>query len=51
MEDLKRKSFVVMTEAPVALARDASLTSETLRAFRAAARLNHFIKHALEPPF
>jgi uncharacterized protein (TIGR02453 family) len=51
IEDLKRKSFFVMTEAPAELARDESLVTETLKAFRAAARLNRFITHALELPF
>ena len=51
VEDLKRKSYFVMTEAPADLARGASLLPETLKAFRAAARLNHFICHALELPF
>lgn len=51
IEDLKRKSFYVMTEAPVDLAHGESLVPEVLAGFRAAARLNRFITHALELPF
>ena len=49
--DLKRKSFYLMTEADAALALGPELVTESVKAFRQAARLNHFINDALELPF
>jgi len=52
IEDLKRKSFFVMTEAGTDLAGDGGrLVAEVTAAFEAAASLNHFICDALELPF
>ena len=51
VEDLKRKSFYVMTQAPPELAQSADLVHEVTAAFREAARLNRFVTEALELPF
>jgi len=51
IEDLKRKSFYVMTGFDAKLALSPELVTESARIFRIAARLNHFISDALELPF
>lgn len=51
IEDLKRKSFFVMTEAKPGLVRSPELVNEVAAAFRAAAKLNRFITEALGLPF
>lgn len=51
IEDLKRKSFYVMTGFSAGLALSPDLVTESARVFRAAARLNHFVSDALELPF
>ncbi len=51
VEDLKRKSFYVMTEAGTSLAHGRELVNQTAAAFRAAARLNRFVTEALGLPF
>ena len=51
IDDLKRKSFYVMTGFSAGLALSPDLVSESARVFRTAARLNHFISDALELPF
>ena len=51
LEDLKRKSFFLMANADVELARGPELVSESAKVFRTVAKLNHFITDALELPF
>ncbi|MGA9575787.1 MAG: DUF2461 domain-containing protein [Lysobacterales bacterium] len=51
IEDLKRKSFYVMTGFSAGLALSPDLVAESTRAFQTAARLNHFVSDALELPF
>jgi uncharacterized protein (TIGR02453 family) len=51
IEDLKRKSLYVMTEAGPELALSAVLVDTAAAAFRAAARLNRFVTEALGLPF
>ncbi len=51
VEDLKRKSFYLMTEAGPRLAHSPDLVREAAAAFRAAAPLNRFITEALGLPF
>lgn len=51
VDDLRRKGFYVMSEAPPALARSAELLGEVEAAFRAAAPLNRFVCQALDLPF
>ena len=51
IEDLKRKSFYVMSESGAELALSPGLVTESAKVFRTAARLNHFISDALELPF
>lgn len=51
IEDLKRKSFYLMTGVDVKLALGPALVTESIRVFKTAARLNHFICDALELPF
>lgn len=51
IEDLKRKSFYLMSEADAELALGPELVTESARVFRSAAKLNHFITDALELPF
>jgi uncharacterized protein (TIGR02453 family) len=51
IDDLKRKSFYLMTEVDVKLALSPDLVTESARVFRTAARLNHFITDALDLPF
>jgi uncharacterized protein (TIGR02453 family) len=51
IEDLKRKSFFLMTETGAELALSDALVSESAKVFRTTAKLNHFISDALELPF
>ncbi|MBT8065577.1 MAG: DUF2461 domain-containing protein [Gammaproteobacteria bacterium] len=51
VEDLKRKSFYVMAEAPSRRALKPGFVGEVAGAFRAAAPLNRFIAIALDLPF
>lgn len=51
IEDLKRKSFYLMSEANAELALGPELVTESARVFRSVAKLNHFITDALELPF
>ena len=51
IEDLKRKSFFLMIEADQELILSPAFVTETAKAFRTAARLNHFVTDALELPF
>jgi len=51
IEDLKHKSFYLMTEADAELALSSALVTESARVFRTVAKLNHFITDALELPF
>lgn len=51
VEDLKRKSFYVMAEAPARRALKPGFVGEVAEAFRAAAPLNRFITTALDLPF
>jgi uncharacterized protein (TIGR02453 family) len=51
IEDLKRKSFYLMSEADPELALSPELVTESTRVFRAVAKLNHFVTDALELPF
>ena len=51
IDDLKRKSFYLMTEVDVNLALSPDLVTESARVFRTTARLNHFITDALDLPF
>jgi len=51
IEDLKRKSFYLMTETNAELTRSSALITESVKVFRTAAKLNHFITDALELPF
>jgi len=51
IEDLKRKSFFVMTEAEAAAALSPDFIDDVSEAFRRAAPLNRFIADALDLPF
>lgn len=51
IEDLKRKSFYLMADADAELALTPEFLGETVKVFRTAAKLNHFICDALELPF
>lgn len=51
IEDLKRKSFYLMTGVDVKLALSPALVTESARIFGTAAKLNHFISDALGLPF
>jgi uncharacterized protein (TIGR02453 family) len=51
VEDLKRKSFFVMTEAEPDLVSSPEVVTQAGAAFRAASRLNRFITEALDLPF
>jgi len=51
IEDLKRKSFYLMAGVDVKLALGPELLDESVRIFKTAAQLNHFICDALELPF
>ncbi|HEY5774981.1 MAG TPA: DUF2461 domain-containing protein [Xanthomonadales bacterium] len=51
IEDLKRKSFYVMTAFDAKLALSPALVTESASVFGTVAALNHFINDALELPF
>ncbi len=51
IDDLKKKSFYLMAEADAELALEPAFVTETIKAFRTAAKLNHFITDALSLPF
>jgi uncharacterized protein (TIGR02453 family) len=51
IDDLKRKSFFLMSEFDVELALGPALVSESARVFRNVAKLNHFVTDALDLPF
>lgn len=51
IDDIKRKSFFVMSQAEADLALRAELVDEAVKAFRSAAKLNHFITDAIDMPF
>ncbi len=51
IEDLKRKSFYVMTEAPAGHALKPDFVDEVSEGFKRAAPLNRFITGALDLPF
>jgi uncharacterized protein (TIGR02453 family) len=51
IEDLKRKSFYIMTNAPVEHALEPGFVDEVAEGFRRAAPLNRFIAGALDLPF
>lgn len=51
IDDLKRKSFYLMTPVDVKLALSPALVTESARIFGVAGVLNHFISDALELPF
>ncbi len=51
IEDLKRKSFYLMTGVDAESALSSALVTQSIRIFRSASRLNHFINDALELPF
>jgi len=51
IDDLKRKSFFLMSEFDADLALSPALVSESARVFGDVAKLNHFITDALELPF
>jgi len=51
IEDLKRKSFYLMTGVDKEVALSSALVTKSTRIFRTAAKLNHFICDALELPF
>jgi uncharacterized protein (TIGR02453 family) len=51
IDDLKRKSFFLMSSFDAGIALDSSFVGETAKVFRRVARLNHFISDALELPF
>ena len=51
IEDLKRKSFYVMTEAPRQAAEQADFTDRVEEAFRRAAPLGRFVSQALDLKF
>ncbi len=51
IEDLKRKSFYLMTGVDKEEALSSALVTKSTRIFRTAAKLNHFISDALELPF
>lgn len=51
IDDLKRKSFTIMTEAPTRDALRPEFLAEVVDGFRRAAPLNRFIAGALELPF
>jgi uncharacterized protein (TIGR02453 family) len=51
IEDLKRKSFYITTEAPAQRALVPEILDDVTEAFRRAAPLNRFITGALELPF
>lgn len=51
INDLKRKSFYLMTDVDVKLGLSSDLVTESARIFGVAGVLNHFISDALELPF
>jgi uncharacterized protein (TIGR02453 family) len=51
IEDLKRKSYYVMTGFSAGLALSPDLVAESARVFGIAGKLNHFVSDALELPF
>ena len=51
IEDLKRKSFYLMSDVDVKLALSPALVIESARVFRTAAKHNRFITDALDLPF
>ena len=51
IEDLKRKSFFLMSNTDTELALSSALVTESAEIFRKVAKLNHFITDALELPF
>jgi uncharacterized protein (DUF2461 family) len=51
IEDLKRKSFYLMTGLDAESALSSKFVSQSARIFRSSARLNHFINDALGLPF
>jgi uncharacterized protein (TIGR02453 family) len=51
IEDLKRKSFYIMTEAAPAAIHKPEFLDQVSEAFRFATPLNRFITHALDLPF
>jgi len=51
IEDLKRKSFFLMSNAGAELALSPGLVSESAKVFRTVGKLNHFITDALELQF
>ena len=51
IEDLKRKSFFLMSNTDTELALSPVLVTESAKIFRKVAKLNHFITDALELPF
>ena len=51
IDDLKRKSFYLMTDVDVKLGLSSALVTESARIFGVAGVLNHFISDALELPF
>jgi len=51
MEDLKRKSFFLMSNTDTELALSSALVTASAEIFRKVANLNHFITDALELPF
>lgn len=51
IEDLKRKSFYLMTGLDAESASSPEFVSQSARIFRSSARLNHFINDALGLPF
>lgn len=51
IEDLKRKSFFLMTEADPQLLESSELINKVAAAFRASSRLNRFVTEALELPY
>jgi uncharacterized protein (TIGR02453 family) len=51
IDDLKRKSFFLMSDAGPELVLGPEFVTESVKVFRTVARLNHFISDALELPF
>ena len=51
IEDLKRKSFFLMSNNDSELALSPALVNESAKVFKTVAKLNHFVTDALELPF
>lgn len=51
IDDLRRKSFYVMEQAPARIIHDAGFLDHVVATYRATAPLNHYICDALELPF